>query len=353
MRNNPALSRQILTYMVSLTFIIIAITVLGSWLFYSLLLNYTPGAGNEDNMTLWDWLWIATATTTSLFISLFFTMKLSSRILIPLNAIASSLRRISQGDLHARAYCTNSHLGEINHLVKDFNEMAEKLQSLDSQRKLWNSAIAHELRTPVTILQGRLQGLVDGVFEPDLALFSTLLKQTEGLTRLIEDLRVVSSSGGTAYTLRKSDVDVRETLATALDTFMPEFNRKQFSIIKTLHPHRSVCDPMRINQCLAVLFDNALHYSTSRTLIVRNGVTSNENYILVQDKGPGIPADFHPSLFQPFKRDANAKYHNPRGCGLGLSVVKAIMQAHGGDVTYTLTRENHSVFMLTWPVALL
>ncbi|MCL7708755.1 sensor histidine kinase, partial [Enterobacter kobei] len=76
------------------------------------------------------------------------------------------------------------------------NEMAEKLQTLDMQRKSWNAAIAHELRTPVTILRGRLQGLVDGVFEPDPVLFNNLLRQTEGLTRLIEDLRVVSSDGG-------------------------------------------------------------------------------------------------------------------------------------------------------------
>jgi signal transduction histidine kinase len=99
------------------------------------------------------------------------------------------LEKISQGDLDARAFCASSRLGEINHLVTDFNEMAEKLQTLDIQRKSWNAAIAHELRTPVTILRGRLQGLVDGVFTPDPVLFTNLLKQTEGLTRLIEDLR--------------------------------------------------------------------------------------------------------------------------------------------------------------------
>jgi two-component system sensor histidine kinase AdeS len=83
-------------------------------------------------------------------------------------------------------------VGEINNLVNDFNEMAEKLQTLEAQRQSWNAAIAHELRTPVTILRGRLQGLVDGVFEPDAALFKNLLKQTEGLTHLIEDLRLLA-----------------------------------------------------------------------------------------------------------------------------------------------------------------
>lgn len=354
MSRESVLSRQILTYMLTLALMIIAIAILGSWLFYSFVIDYLPGgvaAGNDENMTMWDWVWIVTVSAISVMISLFLTVKLSSRILTPLNAVATSLKRISQGELDARAWCASSRLGEINHLVNDFNEMAEKLQTLDSQRKSWNAAIAHELRTPVTILRGRLQGLVDGVFTPEPVLFNNLLKQTEGLARLIEDLRVVSSDGGAGYTLYKSEIDLKETLETALETFRPEFERKQFTLRTELKAQRCLCDPLRINQCLTVLFDNALHYSTSRKLIVKNGVFGRENYILIQDEGPGIPREFHDFLFQPFQRDKGARQLNPEGCGLGLSVVKAIMSAHGGDVTYVLTKQNHSLFKLTWPNA--
>ncbi|WP_333610028.1 ATP-binding protein [Pantoea piersonii] len=352
MKNESILSRQILTYMVSLTVIIVSISLLGSYFFYTFLQDYIPGgaaAGNEDNMTAWDWLWISIATITSLLISVFFTVKLSSRIFTPLNSVAYSLKKISQGDLNARAFCANSQLGEVNNLVNDFNEMAEKLQTLDMQRKSWNAAIAHELRTPVTILRGRLQGLVDGVFYPDPVLFNKLLKQTEGLAHLIEDLRVVSSAGGAGYTLSKREVDLKETIMDSLDIFMPEFNRKEFEIIAEIKEHRCLCDPLRINQCLTVLFDNALHYSTSRKIVVKNGLLNKENYILIKDEGPGIPKEFHNFLFQPFQRAKGANDCNPEGCGLGLSVVKAIMLAHGGDVTYVLTQQNHSIFKLTWP----
>ena len=352
MNKESVLSRQILTYMLLLTFTIIAIAILGSWFFYSFILDHLPGgaaAGDDEQMTMWDWVWIGTATTISLIIALFFTVKLSSRILTPLNAVASSLKKISQGDLDARAFCTSSRLGEINHLVTDFNEMAEKLQTLDIQRKSWNAAIAHELRTPVTILRGRLQGLVDGVFTPDPVLFNNLLKQTEGLTRLIEDLRVISSGGGAGYALHQYRTDLKGAIQDALDTFMPEFNRKAFTVNTELRDQQCVFDPLRINQCLTVLFDNALHYSTSRKLIVKNGVSDKGNYILIQDGGPGIPREFHDFLFQPFQRDNGTRHLNPEGCGLGLSVVKAIMLAHGGDVTYTLSTQNHSIFKLTWP----
>jgi two-component system sensor histidine kinase AdeS len=123
----------------------------------------------------------------------------------------------------------------MNRLVNDFNEMAEKLQTLDAQRNLWNAAIAHELRTPVTILRGRLQGLVDGVFEPEPSLFRNLLKQTEGLTNLIEDLRVVSSSGGAGYSLMLSEVDLKATISNALDTFWPDFDKKHFKIVTEIN----------------------------------------------------------------------------------------------------------------------
>ncbi len=81
---------------------------------------------------------------------------------------------------------------------------------------------------------------------------------------------------------------------------MPEFSRKAFTVNTDLREQQCVFDPLRINQCLTVLFDNALHYSTSRTLIVKNGVSDKGNFILIQDGGPGIPESFMISCFSPF-----------------------------------------------------
>lgn len=353
MSKKTLLSRQILTYMVSLTFIIIAITLLGSYLFYTFLIDYLPGGVNsetENSMTLFDWVWITVASAVSLIVSLFFTLKLSARILKPLNDVADSLKQISDGNLSARAVSRDSQLGEMNKLVSDFNEMAEKLQSLDAQRNLWNAAIAHELRTPVTILRGRLQGLVDGVFLPDPLLFKTLLKQTESLTNLIEDLRVVSSSGGAGYNLVLNEVDIETMVNSALDAFLPDFDNKHFKIVAELSQQHSICDPLRINQCLTILLDNALRYSTAQTLLVKNGISAGRNFILVQDSSPGISEELQKTLFQPFQRGDYAKNINPQGCGLGLSVVQAIMRAHGGNASYRLTSSGGSIFTLSWPV---
>lgn len=162
----------------------------------------------------------------------------------------------------------------------------------------------------------------------------------------------MSSSGGAGYTLTLSEVDLEATITSALDTFLPEFRSRQFTLITELKQQLCVCDPLRMTQCLTVLFDNALKYSTSRTLLVKNGTSGKENYILVQDRGPGIPEELQRLLFEPFQRGEYARHINPQGCGLGLSVVKAIMLAHGGSVSYQLSRENHSIFKLSWPVNL-
>ncbi len=160
----------------------------------------------------------------------------------------------------------------------------------------------------------------------------------------------MSSSGGAGYSLMLSEVDLKSTISNALDTFWPDFDKKHFKIVTEINHQYCVCDPLRIIQCLTVLFDNALKYSTSQTLLIKNGITGNDNIIIVQDKGPGIPEELQKSLFQPFQRGQYAKNINPEGCGLGLSVVKAIMCAHGGDVSYSMTPENGSLFKLSWPV---
>ncbi|MCE0490894.1 ATP-binding protein [Pantoea sp. Mb-10] len=353
MKREPILSRQVLTYMLSLTFTIVAVSVLGSFLFYTVIINYIPGgaeASTEDQMTFLDWVWVLISTTISVAISLFFTVKLSGRILTPLNSLAASLKKISQGDLAARAHYGQSHLGELKKLVDDFNAMAERLQTLDAQRNAWNAAIAHELRTPVTILRGRLQGLVDGVFTPEPMLFGTLLKQTEGLTNLIDDLRVVSASSRVGFSLSRSEVNLKEILESTLSAFSPEFTRHAFSLTITLQDQVCQCDPLRILQCLNVLFDNAVQYATSRALHVSNGVTQGQNWIVIEDEGPGVSDAGQKCLFQPFQRGTEAQIVNPGGYGLGLSVVKALMVAHGGDATYQRTHHNHSVFTLSWPV---
>ncbi|PXV71817.1 ATP-binding protein [Pantoea sp. PNA 03-3] len=354
MNKDKALSRQILLFMLTLALAIIFVAVVGSYLFYSFVIDHIPGglsASNSENMTVFDWVWIAISSSLCILIALLFAFKLTAKILHPLSSVAASLRRISQGDLSARAASSQSRLGEVNLLVRDFNDMAEKLQTLDNERKSWNAAIAHELRTPVTILRGRLQGLVDGVFEPDPPLFISLLRQTEGLSRLIDDLRVVGAAEGGSFTLDIQSVPFSDILENVSTAFCHPFRERGFTLVMEKTQAITQCDPLRIIQCLTILFDNARNYATPGPIAVRSGVRDSAYFIEVEDAGPGVAEEFQRHMFEPFQRGIAGRTANPTGCGLGLSVAKAIMQAHGGDIGYKTSSQGGSLFLLRWPVA--
>jgi len=184
-----SLSRQIILSMSAVVLCVIALALVGSYVFYALLWVFWPPS--DLDMDEWlpsgmEWAWMALITCISLAVGAVVAIKLSRRILMPLNSVAASLRRLADGDLDARATASDRSLAEATLLVDDFNSMAIRLKRMAEEQSFWNAAIAHELRTPLTILRGRLQGLAEGVFTPDQAQFYSLLNQVEGLTRLIE-----------------------------------------------------------------------------------------------------------------------------------------------------------------------
>lgn len=352
MSRKSDLSKQILLFMLSLTLCIILISVLGSYVFYTVIYSF-PGyasSANEDAVTIVDWIWIIFASLISLAIAVFFAIRLSARILSPLNSVAISLQQITLGDLSARALSKKSHLQEINSLMSDFNLMAEKLQVMDVDRKSWNAAIAHELRTPVTILRGRLQGLVDGVFEPEPRLFKNLLTQTEGLTRLIDDLRVVGSMDANAFSLQIEQDSFDDIIEKSLENFDDKFKKADLSIRFSKKELIVRCDSIRILQCLNIILDNITKYSSPGLIIIDYSMDEKFYNISITDSGPGIDPQFQPFMFEPFQRGRTGRLVNPHGCGLGLSVVRAIMQAHKGDVFYSMSSTCYSTFTLQWPI---
>ena len=172
--------------------------------------------------TCWVSCWVIQFVTNT-------ATRFSRRIIQPLNSVTESVRRLAHGDLEARAHAGDRSLGETSALVEDFNSMAERLQRMTSEMVIWNAAIAHELRTPVTILRGRLQGLAEGVFEPDEALFRSLLAQVEGLSRLIEDLRVLSLADSGHLHLQLEEVDLAQVIGDLKGAVEPALTAAGFS----------------------------------------------------------------------------------------------------------------------------
>jgi len=278
----------------------------------------------------------------------FFAVRLGRRIATPFVSVAHAARKIAEGDLSVRAR-PNAHISrEAALLVDDFNAMAARLETASREIVTWNAQIAHELRTPLTVLQGRLQGLVDGVFEPDPALFRGLLRQVDGLSRLVEDLRVVSLVDSGRFELRPVEVDLAAEIDDLGEMIRPALEQDGFTLTMSLQPGYARIDMTRLRQAVMALVDNARRHADPCELCIELTLEDDRADISIVDRGPGLPRGFAEDAFKLFTRADGTREAGKQGSGLGLSVVKAIAKAHRGDVRYSL-ENRRSAFTISLP----
>ncbi|SIO95787.1 ATP-binding protein [Vibrio spartinae] len=343
------LSRQIALSMMKIAMGSALLVIFGSFVFYYLWEKYWPNdIPSESDITpsFPEWIWILCTFAFVIWFAVHVAIKLSRRILEPLNSVAEGIRTIAKGDLDVRVSVGDRSLGEASLLAEDFNLLAEKLQQMSEAQNFWNAAIAHELRTPVTILRGRLQGLAEGIFIPDKAQFLKLLAQVEGLSHLIEDLRVVSLMNSGELNINIEAVDLSAEIKSVADLAENMLQSAGQSVRLDLHTQSVLCDSMRIRQALLAILDNASKYAVPGTVTIRSKEQDGVNFLSVADEGPGIAAELLPNVFTAFHR---AKDASQRGSGLGLAVVAAIAQAHQGEVTCFLNEAGGTTIELCWP----
>jgi two-component system sensor histidine kinase AdeS len=345
------LSGQIILSMSAVVLCVITLAVIGSYVFYAMLWTFWP-LSNEE-LDQWmpssiEWVWMGLTTFVSLAVGCIVAVKLSRRILMPLNSVAASLRKLANGDLEVQAVAGDQSIGEAALLVDDFNSMAKRLKRMAEEQAFWNAAIAHELRTPLTILRGRLQGLAEGVFEPDTLQFCSLLNQVEGLTRLVEDLRVVGLADSGYLELNLREADLATEIEDDIRLFEPSLQAAGFVLRLYLQRRPVRCDPARICQALLALLDNIRRHATPGNVVVHLSTRNQINYLRVRDDGPGIDEHLIMRIFDAFQRGENSRSRAQCGSGLGLAVVRAIALAHGGTVTCRNVENGGTLFELSW-----
>ncbi|MFQ2731508.1 ATP-binding protein [Aeromonas caviae] len=352
MTSAPGLRRQIIRSLGLMALGIICLAVIGTYVFYAIAVTYVPGSISESWMpSRVEMIWIGSTILIALGMALYVAVRLSRRILTPLNSVANSLREVAEGKLDARVPLDEQAIGETAQLVRDFNTMAERLQSMTREREFWNAAIAHELRTPVTILRGRLQGLAEGVFPPERALFEGLLRQVEGLTHLIEDLRVLSLNDSGHLELQREEIRLADELAVVLEAFATPLAASGFTLKRELDAELWVCcDALRIRQALMALLENAQKHAVPGMLTVRLHRSGAQCILSVEDEGPGISEEVAAHIFEAFRRGDPSRSRKSGGSGLGLAVVKAIVEAHGGSAVCQSGGRGGTLFLLSWPL---
>jgi signal transduction histidine kinase len=250
------------------------------------------------------------------------------RFASPLGAVMDAADRVAEGDYGVRVQ--ESGAPPLRALARSFNTMTERLQNADRLRRNVMADVAHELRTPLSVLQGRLEGLLDGVYPRDDRQLGELLEETHVLSRLIEDLRTLALSDAGALRLQKEPTDLVELVREVVGSMAPEADQTSVSLsVKTSSETMSVdLDSVRIREVLTNLLSNAVRHSAAGQSVTvsisrANGVVS----VAVRDAGEGMSPVELARVFDRFYKGAGS-----RGSGLGLAIARSIVTAHGGDI---------------------
>ncbi|WP_139061775.1 sensor histidine kinase [Tsukamurella pulmonis] len=226
---------------------------------------------------------------------------------------------------------------EADGLVEAFNEMAVQLEYTDQSRRRLLADLAHEIRTPVSVLDGYLEAIADGVVDPDAATLTMLRSQTTRLARLTDDVLAVSHAEEGALNLRPSAVDVPESLEAAAAAARRAYADKGVDLRVRIDPgarRRIRADQQRLDQVLANLLSNALRHSDpgGTVELEADGIPHRRIRIAVVDHGDGIAAEHLPWIFERFYRTDIARDRDHGGSGVGLTISRAIVTAHDGHM---------------------
>lgn len=310
-----------------------------SWAIEIGFLDFQSVNSNEFSITSVDFIWLFLVLLTGFFLSTLLAFKYGKRYTQPISDLADVIQQIQQGNLSLRIKQPHHDIPhEIKSLIENFNAMASQLEVSVKNSTVWNAAIAHELRTPVTILQGRLQGIVDGVFVADQALHQSLLNQIEGLSYLVEDLRTLTLIENRQLRLELEQTNLKDSIEKCLQMFNERFQFKKLNVFISLTDDTVHVDIRRMEQIFIALFSNFLRYSNAGQINITT-VTTAEHWVLtLEDEGPGIDESHIEHLFKPFYRLEDSRSRLDGGTGLGLAVIDAIIEAHQGHIYYSKSK---------------
>jgi signal transduction histidine kinase len=282
------------------------------------------------------------------------TLSLSRRIIGPVEALTAVARKMERGDLIQRVEVQSRD--EIGELAHAFNAMADGLARLEQLRRNMVTDVAHELRTPLSNIRGYLEALQDGLTEPTPALIDSLYEEAMLLSRLVDDLQELALAEAGKLQLVRQPITLAEIVEQVVNIFQPQMTAKGLTVKADLPTDLPPvdADPDRVGQILRNLLTNAITYTPSGGKItVTARSTGSEVEVSVQDTGVGIAPEHLPYVFERFYRADKSRARATGGAGLGLAIVRQLVEAHGGRVWAESTPGVGSVFGFTLPTTAL
>jgi signal transduction histidine kinase len=283
-------------------------------------------------------------------IAVLITSFLSRRILSPVKALINVSRQYGKGNFSQRV--DNKDKGELGELASSFNSMADDLERIQRLRQNMVADIAHELRTPLSNLKGYLEAINDGVIKPNKTTIRSLNEEATALSLLIADLQELSLADAGELKIIKQPEDISKLIKDTVTNSRPKAIAKGLKITVDLPNQLPLLniDAHWIKQVLGNLLDNAIeHTGKSGRITVTANEQNNLISISVSDNGEGIPAEDLPLIFERFYRVDKSRARTTGGSGLGLTIAKRLVEAHGGTIMATSEVGKGSCFTFTLP----
>lgn len=272
---------------------------------------------------------------------------LSGNITRPLRQLSQAAEKIRQG--HLKQEVPVETQDEVGQLAAVFNQMSAELAANESNRQEFLANIAHELKTPLAVLQGHLESMLDGVEEPEPEKLFSMQEEVMRLTRLVGDLRDLSLAQVHQLELHLQPVDLGEKAERAAELLEPLLEEKRLHFVKNMAPSLPVrqLDPDRVNQILYNLITNAIRYTHPGTAILLQTEPAGKRVRLtIADEGPGIAPEDLDHIFEQFYRGDKSRNRASGGSGIGLSLAKSFVEAQGGTITARNRKEGGAEFVV-------
>ena len=284
-------------------------------------------------------------------LALLLSVLLISEVLSPLRILTRATEQIARGDLTQRVKLKARD--EFGQLGDSFNRMIKNLRHSEEIRQSMTADIAHELRTPVTIIQGNLEAILDEIYEPTTDTIAPIYEETLRLGQLIDDLRDISLAEAKELQLNIEPIEVVSSIKQLVETISASLDQgPQIRIEANSTIPQVPVDLKRFRQVLVNLLTNALRFTPQQgTIHVQVLRKDREVEVRVADGGPGISPVEIPHLFERFYRGDQARSRGQGGSGLGLAISKQLVEAHGGRIWAENDPSGGAIFVIRLPLA--